>query len=121
MLTNTFGPGADGVNLMALVYRDGTIRLKYPDGGAANLNLQDRVKNRLTLDELIETAEKSITAYCSNITPEPPQLTVYRVPDGLDDHATRKWLESLPGVELIDHPVEMEEFGDPIPPSGQPE
>jgi hypothetical protein len=103
VLTNVFGPGADGANLMALVYKDGTIRLKYSDGDAANISLQDRVEEVLTLDELIESAEKFIRMHCSTVTPETPQLTVHRVPAGLDDEGTRKWLESLPGVELVEH------------------
>jgi hypothetical protein len=92
--------------------------LKYPDGDTANIDLQDRVKDLLTLDELIETAEKFIRIHCSTVTPEAPQLTVHRVPDGLDDDATRKWLESLPGIELVEHPEPPDGFGGPIPPAG---
>jgi len=121
VLTNVFGLGADGANLMALVYRDGTIRVKYTEGDAANLNLQDRVKDVLTLDELIETAEKFLRTHCSTVTSETPQLTVHRVPAGLDDDGTRKWLENLPGVELVEHPERSEGFGGPVPPAGQKE
>ena len=121
VLTNVFGPGPDGANLMALVYRDGTIRMKYTDGDVANLDLQGRVKDLLTLDELIETAEKFIRTHCSTFTPQTPQITVHRVPAGLDDGGTRKWLEDVPGIELVQHHERPEGFGGPVPPAGQEE
>lgn len=106
ILTNVVGENKDA--LMALIYRDGTTRLKYPDGDAANINLQDRVERPSTLDEQIQMAEKAMSAYCSTVTQETPQFTVHRVPDGLDDEAARKWLENLPGVKLVEHHVQTE-------------
>jgi hypothetical protein len=119
ILTNVFGPEPDGVSLMALVYRDGTIRLKYPDGDAANIDLQDRVETPPTLDDLIEMAEKSIRAYCSTVTPKAPRLTVHRMPEGVDEEAARKWLESLPGVQLVEHSEPTEGLGGHTPSAGQ--
>ncbi|HWY59905.1 MAG TPA: hypothetical protein VNZ03_35915 [Terriglobales bacterium] len=109
----------DGNALMALVYADGTIRLKYPHGGAANIDLQGRVEGPVTLDEQIQMAEKSMWAYCSTVTQETPQFTVHRIPGGLDNEAARKWLESLPGVELVEHHKFPEELGGLLPSDGK--
>ena len=117
VLTNVLGE--DGDALMALVYGDGTIRLKYPHGAAANIDLQGRVEGPLTLDDQIEMAERSMRAYCGTITPKTPHFTVYRMPDGLDNEAARKWLESLPGVEVVEHRELPQGFGGPLPSDGK--
>jgi hypothetical protein len=100
VLTNVVGQNGD--SLMALVYRD-DVRLKYPDGYARTISINERLETPASVDELIGLTEKSMRAYCSAATAETPQLTVHRVPAGLDDEGTRKWLESLPGVELVEH------------------
>jgi hypothetical protein len=38
------------------------------------------------------------------VTPETPQIAVHGVPAGLDDEGACKWLESLPGIQLVEHP-----------------
>jgi hypothetical protein len=118
-LVRTNVASQNGDALMALIYRDGSIRLKYPDGDAVNIDLQGRVESPLTLDEQIEMAEKSMRAYCSTFTPETPQITVHRAPAGLDDEGTRKWLESLPGIKVVEDHELPHGFGGPFPSDGK--
>ena len=107
VLTNVVGQNGDA--LMALVYRD-DVRLKYPDGYARTITVNERLDSRASVDQLIDLTEKCMRAYCSTATAETPQLTIHRVPAGLDDEGTRKWLESLPGVELVQRPQRPEGF-----------
>jgi hypothetical protein len=39
----------------------------------------------------------------------------------ISDEGTRKWLENLPGVELVEHTELTQGFGGPVPPAGQKE
>jgi hypothetical protein len=111
--------GEEGDTLMALVYRD-DVKLKYPDGSARTVTINERLETAASVDDLIDLTETSLRAYCSTITTETPQLTVHRAPAGLDDEGTRKWLENLPGVELVEHCEQGEGFGGLVPP-GQKE
>jgi hypothetical protein len=112
--------GDEGDALMALVYRD-DVKLKYPDGTARTITINERLDTSASADDLIDLTEISLRAYCSTITTETPQLTVHRVPAGLDDEDTRKWLESLPRIQLVEHTERTEGFGGPVPPAGQKE
>lgn len=116
VLTNVVGQ--DGDALMALVFQD-EVKLKYPDGYARTFSINGRLETPASLDELIDLAKIPMRAYCSTVTPETPELTVHRSPAGMDDEGTRKWLESLPRVRLVEHPERPEGLNGPLLPAGQ--
>jgi len=104
--------------LMALVYSDCMIRTKYPDGDQIDINVGDRVN--MTVEHAINLAKERVRDYCRQVVTEQPDITVHRRPAGLDnEEATRKWLESIPGIVLVEHPERPEGFGGPLPPAGQ--